>query len=213
MTRILRENLSFEQAGMVIESIANDASDPTKGKSLYMRGTFIEGDIRNLNERVYPVHEIRRAVEDVRNIIQSGHSVLGELDHPEQLTINLDRVSHIITDMWMDGRKGIGKLKILDTPMGQIARTLLEADVKLGVSSRGSGNVTDGGNVSDFQIITVDIVARPSAPNAYPTPVYEALNMSRRGAIVEDLATAVKNDHAAQKYLAAELRSFIDSLR
>lgn len=213
MSRILRENLSFEQAGIVIESIANDAADPTKGKSLYMKGTFIQGDVRNLNERVYPVHEIRRAVEDVRGIIQGGHSVLGELDHPEQLTINLDRVSHIITDMWMDGRNGIGKLKILGTPMGQIARTLLEDGVKLGVSSRGSGNVTDGGNVSDFQIITVDIVARPSAPNAYPTPVYEALNMSRRGAIVEDLATAVKNDPAAQKYLSDELRSFINSLR
>lgn len=213
MSRILRESLSFDQAGLVVESVANDANDPSKGKSLYMKGTFIQGDVRNLNERVYPVNEIRSAVEDVRSTILNGHSVLGELDHPEQLNINLDRVSHIITDMWMDGRNGIGKLKILDTPMGQIARTLLESGVKLGVSSRGSGNVEDNGHVSDFQIITVDIVARPSAPNAYPTPVYEALNMSKRGAVIEDLAIAVKNDKAAQDYLKSELSRFIDSLR
>lgn len=213
MSKLLTESLSYDQAGIVVETVANDSTDPAKGKSLYMRGVFIQGGVKNLNERVYPVHEIRHAVEDVREIIKGGHSVLGELDHPDELNVNLDRVSHLITDMWMDGPNGVGKLKILETPMGQIARTLLESGVKLGVSSRGSGNVNESGDVSDFQIVTVDIVARPSAPNAYPMPVYEALNMRRKGKIVEDLAIAVKDDPAAQKHLHKELLEWINSLK
>jgi hypothetical protein len=85
--------------------------------------------------------------------------------------------------------------------------------VKLGVSSRGSGNVDDRGNVSDFEIVTVDIVARPSAPEAYPKAVYEALNMRRRGAVIEDLAHAVKHDPKAQGHLAKELLNWINNLK
>lgn len=213
MSRLLTEALSYDQASIVVESIAKDANNPDAGKNLFMKGIFIQGGVKNLNERVYPVHEIKRAVEEVRSTIQNGHSVLGELDHPDELNVNLDRVAHIITDMWMDGPNGVGKLKLLDTPCGCIAKTLLEAGVKLGVSSRGSGNVNESGNVSDFAIVTVDIVARPSAPNAYPMPVYEALNMRRRGAIIEDLAIAVKDDPSAQKHLLNEMMDFIDRLK
>jgi hypothetical protein len=177
-----------------------------------MNGIFIQGGVRNLNERVYPVQEIRRAVDNVNEILMKGESVLGEADHPEELNINLDRVSHMITKMWMDGPNGFGKLKILPTPMGNIVTTLLESGVKLGVSSRGSGNVTDDGEVSDFQIVTVDIVARPSAPNAYPKAVYEAKN-SKRGSIIEDLAHAVQHDQKAQKHLTKELLDWINNLK
>jgi hypothetical protein len=114
--------------------------------------------------------------------------------------------------MWMDGNSGCGKLKILPTPHGQIIRTFVENGVKLGVSSRGSGNVDDRGNVSDFEIVTVDIVARPSAQNAYPKPVYEALN-GKRGAIVEDLARAVINDPKAQKFLAVRNQQILTYTR
>jgi hypothetical protein len=118
----------------------------------------------------------------------------------------------MITQMWMDGPNGMGKLKVLPTPMGNIVRTLLESGVKLGVSSRGSGNVTDNGEVSDFQIVTVDIVARPSAPNAYPRAVYEARN-HRRGAVIEDLSRSMSHDPTAQAFLKKELMGWINNLK
>src|SRR5574343_1526433 len=207
---LLTERLSFDQASLIVE--ATDQDGEGKGKKLCMTGIFIQGGVRNLNERVYPVMEISKAVESVNDVIRKGESVLGECDHPEELTINLDRVSHMITNMWMDGNMGMGKLQILPTPMGNIVRTLIESGVKLGVSSRGSGNVSDRGEVSDFEIVTVDIVARPSAPNAYPKPVYEARN-SKRGHIVEDLARAVSHDPKAQKYLHKELVGWIENLK
>lgn len=211
MSLFLTEKLTFDQAGLIVESTTEGEGDAAK-KKLYMSGVFIQGGVRNLNQRVYPVREISRAVDAVTEILAKGESVLGECDHPEELTINLDRVTHMITKMWMDGNVGMGKLQILPTPHGNIIKTLLEAGVKLGVSSRGSGNVNDGGEVSDFEIVTVDIVARPSAPNAYPKPVYEARN-GRRGAVIEDLARAVQNDPKAQKHLHKELLEWINQLK
>jgi hypothetical protein len=211
MANVLFERLSFDEAKLIVETETSGEGENAK-KKLFMSGVFIQGGVRNLNQRIYPVKEIHRAVENVSEILRKGESVLGELDHPEELTINLDRVSHMITKMWMDGPTGMGKLQILDTPLGQIARTFLESGVKLGVSSRGSGNVNDGGEVSDFEIITVDIVARPSAPNAYPKAVYEALNSSR-GRIIGDLAASVSTDAKAQKYLKEELLKYVYSLK
>lgn len=209
MAHILTEALSFDQAGVVLET---EEGKEGKGKSLYMKGIFIQGGVRNLNERVYPVREISNAVENINDILRRGESVLGELDHPEELTINLDRVTHMIESMWMDGNSGFGKLKLLPTPQGNLARTLLEAGVKLGVSSRGSGNVNERGEVSDFEIVTVDIVAKPSAPNAYPKPVYEAFN-SKRGSVIRDLAEAVSHDPKAQKFFHNELLTWIEKLK
>jgi len=178
-----------------------------------MNGIFIQGGVKNQNQRVYPVNEISQAVKSLQEKIQGGYSVLGEADHPDDLNINLDRVSHMITEMSMRGNDGIGKLKMLPTPMGNICKTLLESGVKLGVSSRGSGNVDDSGNVSGFEIITVDIVANPSAPDAYPDPIYEQIMNHRRGSTIWDVATAVKHDPSAQKYLQNELVNFINKLR
>ena len=204
----LREHLTFDQAQIVLEN-ANE------GKDLYMKGICIQGDVRNANQRVYPVNEIGRAVKTLNDQCKNGFSVLGEVDHPEGLNINLDRVSHMITDMWMDGPNGYGKLKILPTPMGQLVRTMLEAGVKLGVSSRGSGNVSDDGQnvVSDFEIITVDVVAQPSAPGAYPTPIYEHLMNARGGYKAYELAQATKHDNKAQKYLKESLINIINKLQ
>jgi hypothetical protein len=171
--------------------------------------------VRNANQRVYPVEEIGRAVKTLNDQIQGGYSVLGEVDHPEGLNINLDRVSHMITETWMDGPNGYGKLKVLPTPMGQLVQTMLESGVKLGVSSRGSGNVSEdgSGNVSDFEIITVDVVAQPSAPGAYPTPIYEHLMNTRGGYQAYELAQATKEDAKAQKYLKESLLGIISGLR
>src|SRR5210317_1616731 len=194
MNNYLREHLTFDQAQMVVEN-ANE------GKDLFMKGICIQGGVRNANQRVYPVNEIGRAVTTLNEQISGGYSVLGEVDHPDGLNINLDRVSHMITEMWMDGPNGYGKLKILPTPMGKLVETMLQSGVKLGVSSRGSGNVDEGsGNVHDFDIITVDVVAQPSAPNAYPTPIYEGLLNMNGGHQIFEVAQAVKHDTKAQKY-------------
>ena len=204
----LREHLTFDQAQMVVEN-ANE------GKDLYMKGICIQGGVRNANQRVYPVNEIGRAVKTLNDQVGGGYSVLGEVDHPEGLNINLDRVSHMITEMWMDGPNGYGKMKILPTPMGQLVKTMLESGVKLGVSSRGSGNVSEDGNgeVSYFEIITVDVVAQPSAPGAYPTPIYEHLMNTRGGYKAYEIAQATKHDTKAQKYLKESLINLITRLQ
>ena len=138
----LRENLTFDQAGLVLESNGED------GKDLYMKGICIQGGVKNANERIYPVNEIAKATKTLKDQITGGYSVLGEVDHPEDLKVNLDRVSQIITDVWIDGPNGYGKMKVLPTPMGKLVETMLQSGVKLGVSSRGSGNVSEAsGNV------------------------------------------------------------------
>ena len=206
---LLSENLTFDQAKMVIESTEN----PTGGKDLFLKGICIQGGVRNANERVYPVNEIGRAVKTLNDQITEGYSFLGEVDHPEGLNINLDRVSHMMTNMWMEENNGYGKMKILPTPMGQLVKTMLESGVKLGVSSRGSGEVNESGNVSGFEIITVDVVAQPRAPGAYPTPIYEHLMNARGGYKAYELAQATKHDDKAQKYLKESLINIINKLQ
>ena len=204
----LRENLTFNEARVQILH-END------GKDLYMKGICIQGGIKNANQRVYPVQEIAKATKTLNDQISSGYSVLGEVDHPDDLKINLDRVSHMITEMWMDGPNGYGKMKILPTPMGQLVKTMLESGVKLGVSSRGSGNISEygSGEVSDFEIITVDVVAQPSAPGAYPTPIYEHLMNTKGGNMAKGLAAEVRNDAKAQKFLKEALTNIIKDLK
>jgi hypothetical protein len=208
MYKPLTEHLTFNQANIVTEAV-----EESNGKSLYMKGIFIEGDVRNQNNRIYPKEEIHKAVKAINEKIKKGYSVLGEADHPDDLNINLDRVSHIITEMDINGNNGVGKLKILPTPMGNICKTLLESGVKLGVSSRGSGNVNESGHVKDFEIITVDIVANPSAPDAYPDPIYERIMNHRRGNVLMDVASAVKDDKRAQRYLQEEVTKLINNLK
>ena len=210
MANKLYEFLSFERAH--VELLEED-NKKTGGKDLCMKGIFIQGDVRNQNQRVYPAREIARAVNQITEKLGGGQSVMGELDHPEELSINLDRVSHLITEMWMEGADGYGKLKIIPTPMGNIVKTLLQSGAKLGVSSRGSGNVDDGGSVSDFEIITVDIVAQPSAPNAYPRTIYESLYNMKGGHSVIVTAREALTEAAAQKQLVKDLHRFIKELK
>ena len=211
MARYLREHLSFTQARA--EILSEEAADGS-GKNLYLKGICIEGGVRNANERVYPVNEISKAVDTINEQIITGHSVLGEVDHPEDLKINLDRVSHMIEKMWMDGPAGYGKLKILPTPMGELVKTMLTSGVKLGVSSRGSGNVDDrNGHVSDFEIVTVDVVAQPSAPNAYPTAIYEGLLNHAGGARLLEMFKDPAKSNKAQRYVKGEVMRLIRGLK
>jgi hypothetical protein len=207
MSNLLVEHLSYDQAMM-------EMTHSDEGKNLYLKGICIQGGVKNANQRVYPISEIAHAIETLNKQVKTGYSVLGEVDHPTNLRINLDRVSHMITEMWLDGPNGYGKMKILPTPMGNLVRTMLESGVKLGVSSRGSGNVNEhDGAVSDFDIVTVDIVAQPSAPNAYPTAVYEGLMNMHGGHRILDMAKDLNKDQRVQKYLQEEIRKFVSELK
>jgi len=212
MAQYLKEHLSFTQAHCQL--VLEDAADGSGKKLCGMQGIFIEGDKRNSNERIYPGHEIRRAVDTINSQINEGQSVLGEVDHPDDLKINLDRVSHMIEKMWYEGSTGYGKLKLLPTPMGQLVMTMLDAGVKLGVSSRGSGNVDDRtGHVSDFEIVTVDVVAQPSAPNAYPKAIYEGLLNMKHGHKLLEMAKDAQTDNKVQRYLKSEVVKLIKDLK
>lgn len=207
MSHYLREHLTFDAARIIVEN-DND------GKDLYMKGICIQGGVKNANERVYPVNEIQSAVNSLNEEITNGNSVLGEVDHPDDLKVNLDRVSHMITQMWMDGPNGYGKLKILPTPMGELVKTMLQAGVRLGVSSRGSGEVDNTtGHVSGFEIVTVDVVAQPSAPNAYPTAIYEGLLNMKNGHKLLEMGKEAGMGNKVQKHLKNEVIRLIKDLK
>jgi len=206
---VLIEKYTHNQANVKSRIVENESGE----KNMFMEGIFVQGNVKNANQRMYPVNEIQKAVESVQQRIKEGFPVLGECDHPPELTVNVDRVSHIIENMWMDGADGFGKLKIVPTPMGNIIRTLIESGATLGVSSRGSGEVDHAGKVSNYEIITVDIVAQPSAPDAYPKAIYEGLMNMRGGYQTWQLAQGVQQDKTAQKYLSKEIVKFIRELK
>ena len=210
----LLENLPHDIAKPSFNLLTEEETDllsgeMTKRKNLYLNGICIQADIKNHNERIYPLSEIKNAVNTINEKIDKHGPVCSEADHPEELTINIDRVGAIILKMWMEGTNGMGKLKILNTPKGNIIRTLIESGVKLGVSSRGVGNVDDRGYVSQFEIITIDVVVSPSGINCYPKPVFETLT-HKRERVIQQLAEAVNHDTKAQKYLTKEL---LDAIR
>lgn len=197
---ILTEHLTADEANLV-ESVATD-------KNYYLNGIMMQAEIQNGNKRKYKLDELAKVVEDCTQKIKSGDLILGELNHPSDLQINLDRVSHAITEMRLDGNNVVGKMKLLNTPTGNIARAILEGGVRLGVSSRGSGSVDSTGTVNGFNFLTVDIVHTPSAPNARPSLVYESLENQK----IVTLAEAVVHDDVAQKYLRAEIKKFLRSI-
>jgi hypothetical protein len=200
--QLLIEELSPAQCHIVQES----SSD---GKNMWLAGVFMQADIKNRNNRVYPLAEISRAVTEASQKIQELNGIFGELDHPQTLSINLDRISHVITDLRMEGTNAFGRAKILPTPMGNIAKTLVESGVRLGVSSRGAGEVNESGDVNKYSLVTVDIVATPSAPGAMPTSIYESLEMSQNGRQVLTLSESIQHDPVAQKYFKQQILKFL----
>lgn len=207
---ILIERLFGSDANLQIQE---SFDEDKKVKNYFMEGIFIQGDVKNHNGRIYPKSEIESAVNVLNERLADGKSILGEVDHPANLQINLDRVSHMITDIRMEGSNGLGKLKIIPTDMGTLVKTFLENGVKLGVSSRGTGEVDNLGRVRNFEIITVDIVAQPSAPDAYPQAIIEALERYKRYGTFVDLAKSANYDPKAQTYLKKEINSFFDQLK
>jgi hypothetical protein len=199
---VLIESIHPSNARLIVEE-----HDSTK--SSYLSGIFMQADLVNGNGRVYPLEEIAASVNSINQRIAEGQTVYGELNHPDNLTIDLNNVSHIITEMKMDGANAIGKARIIEGhPKGQIVKAILNAGGKLGVSSRGSGNVVEG-RVSGFSLVTVDVVATPSAPNAFPGHVMEALTENKK---IMTLAEAMVHSNDAQKYFAKELAFFFEKL-
>ena len=175
-----------------IESVEFVVESKNGKKSLYIEGVFLQGNIKNRNGRMYPMETLRREVGRYNeNHVQSGRA-LGELGHPDGPTVNLDRVSHKIVSLRESGANFIGKAKILNTPMGKIASSLIEEGVKLGVSSRGIGSLKmtkEGINVvgDDFMLATAaDIVADPSAPDAFVEGIMEGKDWVWDGGILRE---------------------------
>ncbi|WGH49714.1 prohead core protein [Alishewanella phage vB_AspM_Slickus01] len=184
----------------------------SQGKKFFLEGVFAEAETQNRNGRKYSIKEMTREIEKVNAAAMEGRHVLGELDHPNVLEVRLKNVSHKITKMWMNGNKAYGKAEILQNhPNGQIAIGLMKDNVQLGVSTRGSGKVNSSGLVENYNLVTVDIVATPSARSAYPQTIQEQLEMYNRGEVITDLAEAVIHDPVAQKYFQKELRAFINT--
>ena len=169
-----------------------------KNKQQYIKGIFMQSDIKNQNGRIYPFSVLQKQVKEFNNNFVKQDRALGELGHPSGPTVNLDRVSHVITELQEDGKNFVGKAKIIDTPNGKIVKNLLESGVRLGVSSRGLGSVKtnkDGVNEvqDDFVLATVDIVSDPSAPDAFVNGIMEGKEFSLTGEVEYDIQQEIKN--------------------
>jgi hypothetical protein len=169
-----------------------------KNKQQYIKGIFMQSDIQNQNGRVYPFSVLKKQVNEFNEKFVKQDRALGELGHPSGPSVNLDRVSHIITELHEDGKNFIGKAKIIDTPNGKIVKNLLESGVRLGVSSRGLGSVKtnkEGVNEvqDDFVLSTVDIVSDPSAPDAFVNGIMEGREFSLTGEVEYHIQKEIKN--------------------
>ena len=175
-----------------IESVEIITEEKDGKKTLYIQGPFLQAEVTNRNGRCYPIQILSREVDNyTKNFITQGRA-LGELGHPDGPTVNLDRVSHMITSLKSEGNNFVGKAKILDTPMGNIAKSLLGEGVKLGVSSRGIGSLIERDGVKyigdDFMLATAaDLVADPSAPDAFVQGIMEGKEWVWDGGILKEM--------------------------
>ena len=175
-----------------IENVEVIVEERNGKKSLYIEGVFLQGDIKNRNGRMYPAQTLAKEVSRYNEAFVGKGRALGELGHPDGPTVNLDRVSHKITSLRQEGANFVGRAKILNTPMGSIAKNLLDEGVNLGVSSRGVGSVSmnnEGVNVvgEDFMLATAaDIVADPSAPDAFVDGIMEGKDWIWDGGVLRE---------------------------
>jgi hypothetical protein len=171
MAKLLREFYELCEGG-VCQDLLTEAEKRAvrENNTMFITGKLQEGGTVNGNMRKYPVEIMEREVKKYSEMVKDNRA-LGELDHPESSIINLSNVSHMVIDIWMDGPAVMGKCKVLDTPSGQILRSLVDAGVKIGISSRGMGSVKEHQGTTivedDFQLICFDIVSEPSTPNAF----------------------------------------------
>jgi len=170
MAQLLREFYELCEGGVCQDLLTESEKSFVRDGGMMLTGKLQEAEVQNGNGRVYPLPVLQREVKRYKDVVDDRRA-LGELDHPESSIINLVNVSHMITEVWMDGSSVMGKCKVLDTPSGQILRALVDSGVKIGISSRGMGSVSErmGKTIveDDFQLICFDIVSEPSTPNAF----------------------------------------------
>jgi hypothetical protein len=167
---LLREYFELCAGGFCEDLLTEQEKREIKNGAFYLTGVMQRADAKNGNGRVYPENILRREVENYKKLI-SENRALGELDHPDESVINLKNASHIVTEIWWNGKDVMGKVKVLSTPSGQILKSLVESGVKLGISSRGLGSVKEKAGLTyvedDFQLICFDFVSEPSTTGAF----------------------------------------------
>ena len=192
-------------------------------KSTYIKGVFLQTEITNRNGRMYKFDTMNREVTKYNEEFVNRGRALGELGHPEGPTLNLDRVSHKIVELYPEGTNFMGKAKLMDTPMGKIAKSLLDEGVQLGVSSRGLGSIKKEGSCSvvadDFILSTAaDIVADPSAPDAFVEGIYEGrewvtVDGKVKERTIEEIKAAIDNAPSPQELQERKISAFATFLR
>jgi len=169
--KLLREYYELCEGGVCQDLLTEDEKKFVANGGMILTGKLQEAEIQNGNGRVYPQKVLRREMQNYDKLVRERRA-LGELDHPDDSVINLKNASHLVTDVWWDGNSVMGKVKVLDTPSGNVLRSLVDSGVSLGISSRGLGSVSEGTNGTvtvqeDFQLICFDFVSEPSTPGAY----------------------------------------------
>ena len=212
----------FSEAVEEVEYITEEKENG--GKNYKIRGIFMQADIKNRNGRIYPMEVLDEEVKNYNKKFIEQNRAFGELGHPEGPTVNLERVSHMITSLKPDGKNFIGEAKIMDTPMGKIVKNLMDEGAKLGVSSRGMGSLKQKGGANvvsdDFYLATAaDIVADPSAPNAFVEGIMEGKEwVWNNGALVEAHVADLKKKFDVKKHQrqvnleALEFAKFLEKL-
>ena len=208
-----------------VEDVEYITEDKENGEKNYkIRGIFMQADIKNRNGRVYPMEVLDEEVRKYNKNFIKQNRAFGELGHPDGPTVNLERVSHMITSLKPDGKNFIGEAKIMDTPMGKIVKNLMDEGAKLGVSSRGMGSLKQKGGANvvsdDFYLATAaDIVADPSAPNAFVEGIMEGKEwVWNNGALVEAHVADLKKKFDVKKHQrqvnleALEFAKFLEKL-
>ena len=167
---LIREYYALCDGGICQDLLTEAEKQFVKNGGMMLSGKLQEAEVQNGNGRMYPHKVLTREVQNYKKIVAENRAV-GELDHPDDSVVNLKNASHMVTDIWMEDKSVMGKIKVLDTPSGNILRSLVDSGVQLGISSRGLGAVTEGqGSVTvndDFQLICFDMVSEPSTPGAY----------------------------------------------
>ena len=177
---LLREYYALCEGGVCQDLLTEEEKRFVKNGGMMLSGKLQEADIQNGNGRIYPYKVLMREIETYSKLVKENRA-LGELDHPDDSVINLKNASHMVTDVWMDGKNVMGKVKVLDTPSGNILRGLVNSGAQLGISSRGMGSVSESQGQTivedDFQLICFDFVSEPSTPGAFM--MKEAKDLSR----------------------------------
>lgn len=214
--KLIREFIDFKDIKIVTEDAKGHGC--SNSRNIRIEGPFIQAEAENKNKRRYSTELCEREVKRFNEEKISQNRALGELDHPPTPQINLDRVSHKIDSLVMEGKIGMGSAKLLDTPMGKIAKTLIEAGIMLGVSTRGVGTIDEeSGYVNkDFQLITVDIVSDPSAPKAFVEGIMESKEWIMEGERYVEVAIdnmQHKLAHGGSKIAYDAMMEFLSEIR